>query len=71
MLQVDYPSLFPKLLNPIKQSIDSLLDNGLQTHDSLLGKDGIPRYSTLTVEVMVSSSYRRHVRAEAFSLPVP
>ena len=71
MLQVDYLSLLPTLLNPVQQSINSLLDNGLQTHDSLLGKDRVPRCSALTMEVMVSSSYGRHVRAEAFSLPVP
>ena len=71
MLQVDCLSLLPALLNPPQQSINSLLDNGLQTHDSLLGKDRVPRCSALTMEVMVSSSYRRHVGAEALSLPVP
>ena len=71
MLQVDYLSLLPTLLNPTQQSINSLLDNGLQTHDSLLGKDRVPGCSALTMEVMVSSSYSRQVRAEALSLPVP
>ena len=71
MFQVDYLSFLPTLLNPIQQSVNSLLDNGLQTHDPLLGKDRVPRCSALTMEVMVSSSYGRHVRAEALSLPVP
>ena len=71
MLQVDYLSFLPTLLNPFQQSVNSLLDDGLQTHDPLLGKDRVPRCSALTMEVMVSSSYGRHVGAEAFSLPVP
>ncbi len=71
MLQVDCLSLFPTLFNLPQQSINSLLDNGLQTHDSLLRKDGVPRCSALTMEVMASSSYGRHVRAEALSLPAP
>ena len=71
MLQVNYLSLLPTLLNPIQQSVNSLLNYGLQTHDSLLGKYRVPRCSALTMKVMVSSGYRRHVRAEAFSLPVP
>ena len=71
MLQVDYFSPIPTLLNPTQQSINPLLDKGLQTHDSLLGKDRVPRCSALTMEVMVSSGYGRHVRAETLSLPVP
>ena len=71
MLQVDYFSLLPTFLNPIQQSVNSLLNYGLQTHDSLLGKDRVPRCPALPMEVMVSSGYGRHVRSEAFSLPVP
>ena len=71
MLQVDYLSLLPTLLYPAEQGINPLLDNGLQPHDSLLGKDRIPSCSAFPMEVMVSSSYGRHIRAEALSLPVP
>lgn len=71
MFQVDYLPLLPTLLNPTEQGINSLLDKGLQPHDSSLGKDRVPRRSALAMEVMVSSSYGRHVRAEALSLPVP
>ena len=71
MLQVDYLLLLPTLLYPSEQGINPLLDNGLQPHDSLLGKDRIPRCSALPMEVMVSSSYGRHIRTETLSLPVP
>ena len=61
MLQVNCLSLLPTLVSPTEQGINSLLDIRRQSRDSLLGEDRVPRRSTLAMEVMVGSSYDRHV----------
>ena len=71
MLQVDNIPSVTQLSNPAQEGINSLLNDWLQSRDSLLGKDRIPSCTASPVEIVVHSRYGRYVGAKSFPLPAP